>query len=222
MMRRVTWQRLWYEARVMGAWNWYVLAMMVLIGVAGVSALIVIHAPGTGLVWLGAQFLVALTVGMVSATQGDHDATLELQLTLPTAYEQTMSRRCVLLCLWTALLSLAASAGLVLVGVPLMIMPHAALALLWLALMLQGVLPLICFGGVGLSATLLMQSSTGSAALLAGLWVALLFLAIGASLSWHSWLLFYTSMALVSGGSLALSRWQLHDTDRLLRGVTGA
>jgi hypothetical protein len=177
-----------YETRNVG-WVALVMPPLVLAGFGGLALLLTLgktpHENIGNLVTAGIEAGLPLAVGVVVAGLFAQDASIELQLTLPTAYHRTITRR-LALCFVTVVL-----VGVVVTGVLSQAAPWALHKvggegqLMWLA-------PTVWFCGAGALLALLTRSRAASGAALGGIWVAELAFHdyFGAHAWLHPWFLF--------------------------------
>jgi hypothetical protein len=113
----------------------------------------------------GLEIGVATAAGLIAATLVASDSLLELHLSLATRYRTTFARRLALMLGWTALVGIATTLVVRLVGHELAPVSLLVQQLVWLA-------PLACFTGIGLLLALVLRSRGGAAAVIAGIWIA--------------------------------------------------
>ncbi len=121
----------------------------------------------------GLEMFLPVAIGVIVATSCIQDPALELQLTMPKAYANTVLRRLSFIVGWSALSAFIASTIIALLqleylpdqirnwAVPLRFIVSQ---LIWLA-------PLLWFVTVGLCTALLTHSRSACAALLGGIWI---------------------------------------------------
>lgn len=219
-----------YELRRVG--SALAIPLVVMVAFAGFGVLMrfngVTPARSMRAVVAGLEIGVATAVGMTTASFIARDPLLELQLSLPTPYRKTLSRRLGLLLLWSALIGIVATVVARVAGHPLSPVSFIESQLVWFS-------PLIWFMGAGALLTLVLRSNAGGSAVIAGIWIGENL--IGKHFADHAWsqpiFLFATSylpgasfwldnrlelaaMGLVMCGLVFL--WLSHNPATLLRG----
>lgn len=168
---------LWYEMREMG-----VIALLTpLFVVAGIAFF-------AGMMTLGGvqseqvakaltrsmEILFPLAAGTVAATVVASDPGVEWQLTMPTPYRVTVSRRLGIFLAWSVLVAFGDVLVLRTIGRWIVPKPFIVSQLTWLA-------PMLSFAALGALLALLVRNRSASAGLVGGIWIVELLL--------HSYLL---------------------------------
>jgi hypothetical protein len=177
-----------YETRNLG---WVALAMplLVLAGFGGLAGLLLLgktqHVYIGDLLTAGVEAGLPLAAGVVVAGLLAQDASIELQLSLPTAYHRTVTRRFALFFVAAALVGAVVTAVLSQVAPWTLHKIGGDGQLMWLA-------PMVWFCGAGAVLALLTRSRAAAGAALGGIWVAeLAFHDYFAAQDWaHPWFLF--------------------------------
>jgi hypothetical protein len=157
-----------YEARNLGLVS-LAMPLMVLAGFGGLAALLLLgptqHKYIADLITAGLESGIPLAAGVVVASLVAQDASIELHLTLPTAYHRTATRRFALLLFASAVVGALATVGLNQIAPWTLHKTGAAGQLVWLS-------PTIWFCGAGAILALLLKNRAASGAVLGGIWVA--------------------------------------------------
>lgn len=192
--------RLRYEFRLMG--NIVLLTPPLLfLGFALFAALLsIIGINSPGFLSAGLEMFLPVAMGLVMATVCIQDPALELQLTMPYSFANTVLSRMLLIIAWSACTALGASA--LLAALHLSVQPQQAQTMpLFASLLVEQLTwlaPLLWFVSIGACTTLLTHSRTASAALLSSIWLVetLFFKPLVASNAWLQPLfLFPTTLA---------------------------
>lgn len=179
-----------YEVRILGpVLFWVPLALVVLF--VGLTVMLfvgnVVHSFIVALLLAGLEGCLPLAAGIILSTVAVQDASLELLLTMPTAYRRIAFLRFALILLWTLLVELLATLVLYafLPWVPAK--PLIAGQLTWLA-------PSLWLAGAGILLSLVLHSRTSSGAILGCIWLfQLTFHSYFAQNGWtRPWFLFAT------------------------------
>ncbi len=219
-----------YEARNVGLSS-LAMPLLVLAGFGGLAGLLLLgktqHQSVADLLTAALEAGVPLAAGVVAAGLLVQDASIELQLSLPTAYYWTATRRFALALAATALVEVAATVALGQAAPWTLHETGGAAQLMWLA-------PVVWFAGTGAVLALLMRSRAAAGAALGGIWVAeLVFHDYFLAHNWaHPWLLFLSLYAPAAdfwlanrleligiGAALLLLAWlYLHNAEWRFRG----
>lgn len=195
--------RLRYEIRIMGlsAGATPLLIISALLVLIGLLRLFTAHgtpATMTDLLTAGIEMLLPLAGGVIVAAVLTQDTALELQLTLPAPYRQTVFRRTAIIVGWTGLITLLVATvifALHLWRVPAQIMTWQG-GMLYLGEQLIWLSPLLWFAGIGTCLALWLQSSALSGAILSVIWLLEAFTQLFFTIPWlHPFWLFPTTFA---------------------------
>jgi hypothetical protein len=166
----MSFDRFWYELRIMGKWV-IVIPLLIILSFAFLAVLLTImqvsHLRISQVLTASLEMVLPLVAGLLTATIISHDAAIELQLTMPKTYRVTAFIRLSLIVIWTSWIALFSSVFLYHLRfwrVPSQvetwkILPQFLIGqLTWIA-------PLLWFVGVGLCLALLIRSRSASCAL---------------------------------------------------------
>jgi hypothetical protein len=165
--------RLRYEVKLMGK-RFFLTPILIVAGAILMALLLTYIKTGPARFLLAtAEIILPLAGGVIACTVTTQDPALELHLTAPRKYHRTSMMRLLLVLLWVgcvALLGISTLAPLKLLYPPLFILTWPP-PVQWLTLQLVWLAPLLWLMAAGLCLALLIQSRTGSATLLAAIWV---------------------------------------------------
>jgi hypothetical protein len=238
----MSFDRFWYELRIMGKWV-IIIPLLIMLSFAFLAALLTImqvsHLRISQVLTASLEMILPLVAGLLTATIISHDAAIELQLTMPKSYRVTAFVRLSMIIAWTSCIALFSSVFIYHLRfwrVPSQVetwkvLPQFLIGqLTWFA-------PLLWFVGLGICLALLIRSSSASSALLGGIWIIeAIFYGYFAITGWlKPMFLFSTTLApgidfwlsnrfelLVTALVLILLGWfMLRNTQLLLQGTAG-
>jgi hypothetical protein len=185
-----------HEVRILGP-VLFLVPLALIVAFVGLTAMLfvgnVVHSFIASLLIAALEACLPLTAGIVLSTVAVQDASLELLLTMPTAYRWIGFLRFALILGWTLLVELLATLTLFVFLPWVPVKPLGAFQLTWLA-------PSLWLAGAGILLALVLHSRTASGAILGCIWIfQLTFHSYFAQNGWtRPWFLFatlYTSRA---------------------------
>lgn len=164
-----------YELRVLGRWT-LLTPILIMLGFALLALFLVTAHHGNSVRVLSAslELFLPLAVGVIAATLGIQDTAIELQLTMPRSYRQTVLYRLGWMVGWTALIACISSILIRVFGQ----WPHLGQLQSWggpeqlLGEQLVWGAPLLWFAALGLCIALFLRSSMVSGMLLGAISLA--------------------------------------------------
>jgi hypothetical protein len=192
---------LWYELRELGLIV-LLTPLLVVIGVAGFAGIMALSGEETAtlsqILTQSMELLFPLAAGLIAATVVAADPGVEWQLTMPTPYRLTVSRRLGLVIGWSSIVALANIVVLRSVGRWTVPEEFVISQLTWLA-------PLLAWTALGSALSLLLRNRSASAGVLGGIFIIEIVLhdAFLAHAWSRPWYMFATSFAPGAGFWLA-------------------
>ena len=222
--------RLRHEVRILGPVLFLIPLAMIVVFV-GLTIMLfvgnVVHSFIASLLIAAIEACLPLAAGIILSTVAVQDASLELLLTMPTAYRKIAFLRFALILSWTLLMELLATLALFAFLPSISAKPLAIFQLTWLA-------PSLWLAALGMLLSLVLHSRASSGAILGSIWIfQLTFHSYFAQNGWtRPWFLFATlytpgapfwlanrlELIIASLALFAVSWWFLCDPERRFYG----
>jgi hypothetical protein len=165
--------RFWYELKLMGK-KVTLTPMLVMVGFAALAILLYyLKVDPSRTLSAGLEMILPLMAGIVISAVTSQDQAIELQLTVPRKYHQTVMRRLAIILGWTAIVTLISNVIIVLLNLGYIPQDTPAWSnpLPFLVGQLTWIATLLWYVATGLVLGLLTRSRAASAAILCGIWI---------------------------------------------------
>jgi len=182
--------RLRHEVRIISP-ILFLIPLAMIVALVGLTIMLfvgnVVHSFIASLLISALEACLPLAAGIILSTVAVQDASLELLLTMPTAYRKIAFLRFALILCWTLLVELLATLALFAFQPSIPVKPMAIFQLTWLA-------PSLWLAGLGILLSLVLHSRASSGAILGSIWIfQLTFHSYFAQNGWtRPWFLFAT------------------------------